>query len=150
MDKGGISMIERANDQDIKFIFSEITNSIREGTQQLLKEEKAYSLFEGILNKGGYYLVYRNADHSIGGWILLGENIDYFSEMKHGFIYDLYVLPQYRGKGISKDILNEGISKLKEQGYEEVRLNVYASNHAKEIYKKLGFQDLNTIMSLTV
>ncbi|MET0787009.1 MAG: GNAT family N-acetyltransferase [Paenisporosarcina sp.] len=143
-------MIEKATDQDKEFIFSEVTNSIREGTQQLLKEEKAFTLFEGILNKGGFYLVYRNADRSIAGWILLGENTDYFSEMKHGFIYDVYVLPQYRGKGISKVILREGISTLKEQGFNEVRLNVYSTNHAKEIYKKLGFQDLNTIMAIKV
>ncbi|MET1013820.1 MAG: GNAT family N-acetyltransferase [Paenisporosarcina sp.] len=143
-------MIEKATDQDKEFIFSEVTNSIREGTQQLLKEEKAFTLFEGVLNKGGFYLVYRNADRSIAGWILLGENTDYFSEMKHGFIYDVYVLPQYRGKGISKVILREGISTLKEQGFNEVRLNVYSTNHAKEIYKKLGFQDLNTIMAIKV
>lgn len=143
-------MIERATVQDKEFIFSEVTNSIREGTQQLLTEEKAFSLFEGILNKGGYYLVYRNANRSLAGWVLLGENIDYFSEMKHGFIYDIYVLPQYRGKGLSKEILRVGINTLKEQGYDEVRLNVYASNHAKNIYKNLGFQDLNTIMTLSI
>lgn len=143
-------MIERATVQDKEFIFSEVTNSIREGTQQLLTEKKAFSLFEGILNKGGYYLVYRNANRSLAGWILLGENIDYFSEMKHGFIYDIYVLPQYRGKGLSKEILRAGINTLKEQGYDEVRLNVYASNHAKNIYKNLGFQDLNTIMTLSI
>jgi ribosomal protein S18 acetylase RimI-like enzyme len=81
---------------------------------------------------------------------LLGENTDYFSGKKHGFIYDIFVLPQFRGKGISKEFIKEGICTLKKSGYEEVRLNVFATNYAKEIYKKLGFKDLNSIMTLSI
>ena len=107
-------------------------------------------MFDSIVNRGGYYLIYRNADRSIAGWILLGENTDYFSDKKFGFIYDIYVLPEYRGRGISKMFIQEGISTLKTSGYEEVRLNVFATNYAKEIYKKLGFRDLNSIMTLAI
>ncbi|MFC6040001.1 GNAT family N-acetyltransferase [Paenisporosarcina macmurdoensis] len=96
-------------------------------------------------------LVYRNTDSSIAGWILLGENTDYFSDKKFGFIYDVYVLPEYRGRGISKEFIQEGISTLKTSGFEEVvRLNVFATNYAKEIYKKVGFKDLNSIMTLSI
>ena len=150
MEKGGIYMIERATEKDIKFIATRATESASEGAQQPLSAEKANSMFDSILNKGGYYLVYRNADRSIAGWILLGENTDYFSDKKFGFIYDIYVLPEYRGRGISTMFIQEGISTLKTSGYEEVRLNVFATNYAKEIYKKLGFKDLNSIMTLAI
>lgn len=115
-----------------------------------ISEEKASQMFKGILDRGGYYLVDRNEDDSLSGWILLGENNDYFTDKKHGFIYDVYVLPQYRGKGISKKLLNEGKAEFKKQGYEEVRLNVFASNFAKEIYKNLGYKELNSIMVANV
>ena len=150
MEKGGIYMIEIATEKDIKFIATRAAESASEGAQQPLSAEKANSMFESIVYKGGYYLVYRNADSSIAGWILLGENTDYFSDEKFGFIYDIYVLPEYRGRGISKIFIKEGINTLKNSGYEEVRLNVFATNHAKEIYKKLGFKDLNSIMTLAI
>jgi len=75
-------MIERATEKDIKFIATRAAESASEGAQQPLSAEKANSMFDSILNKGGYYLVYRNADSSIAGWILLGENTDYFSDKK--------------------------------------------------------------------
>lgn len=150
MEKGGINMIEKATETDIKFIATRAAESASEGAQQPLSAEKANSMFDSIVKKGGFYLVYRNADSSIAGWILLGENTDYFSDKKFGFIYDVYVLPEYRGRGISKVLIKEGISTLKTLGYEEVRLNVFATNHAKEIYKKVGFKDLNSIMTLSI
>jgi ribosomal protein S18 acetylase RimI-like enzyme len=150
MEKGGMFMIERATEKDKQFISTRAAESASEGAQQPLSAEKANSMFDSIVNKGGYYLVYRNADRSIAGWILLGENTDYFSDKKFGFIYDIYVLPEYRGRGISKEFIQEGISTLKTSGYEEVRLNVFATNHAKEIYKKFGFKDLNSIMTLAI
>ena len=150
MEKGGTFMIEKATEKDKEFILTKAAESASEGAQQALSAEKANQIFNGILNKGGFYLVYRNADNSIAGWILLGENTDYFSGKKHGFIYDVFVLTQFRGKGISKEFIKEGISTLKKSGYEEVRLNVFATNYAKEIYKKLGFKDLNSIMTLSI
>ena len=143
-------MIELATENDKEFILTKAAESASEGAQQALSAEKANKMFDGILNKGGFYLVYRNADSSIAGWILLGENTDYFSDKKFEFIYDIYVLPEYRGRGISKEFIKEGISTLKESGFKEVRLNVFATNHAKEIYKKLGFKDLNSIMALSI
>jgi ribosomal protein S18 acetylase RimI-like enzyme len=150
MEKGGIYMVERATEKDMEFITTRAAESASEGAQQPLSAEKANSMFDSIVNKGGYYLVYRNADSSIAGWILLGENTDYFSDKKFGFIYDIYVLPEYRGRGISKEFIQQGISTLKKSGFDEVRLNVFATNHAKEIYKKLGFKDLNSIMALSI
>ena len=143
-------MIELATEKDKEFILTKAAESASEGAQQALSAEKANKMFDSILNKGGFYLVYRNADSSIAGWILLGENTDYFSDKKFGFIYDIYVLPEYRGRGISKEFIKEGISILKKSGFDEVRLNVFATNHAKEIYKKLGFKDLNSIMALSI
>lgn len=46
----------------------------------------------------------------------------------------------------SKKLVEEGIQYLKQKGYDEVRLNVFDSNFAKEIYAKIGFEPLQTVM----
>ncbi|MFD1738639.1 GNAT family N-acetyltransferase [Bacillus salitolerans] len=143
-------MIVKATDKDIEFILTKATDAASEGVQQEISSEKAEALFTNILKNDGYYLVYKNSEDEVGGWILLGENKDYFTDIKHGFIYDIYVLPSFRGKSISKNLIIEGINSLKSKGFNEIRLNVYSSNHAKEIYKKLGFEDLHSIMTISV
>ncbi|MFD1736866.1 GNAT family N-acetyltransferase [Bacillus salitolerans] len=129
-------MIVKATDKDIEFILTKATDAASEGVQQEVSPEKTEVLFTSILKNGGYYLVCKSSEEEFCGWILLGENKDYFTDIKHGFIYDIYVLPSFRGKSISKKLINEGIKSLKSKGYNEIRLNVYSSNHAKEIYKK--------------
>ena len=42
------------------------------------------------------------------------ENTDYFSREKLGFIYELYVFPEYRGRGLSRELMEAGIKELKE------------------------------------
>ena len=65
------------------------------------------------------------------------ENTDYFSREKLGFIYELYVFPEYRGRGLSRELMEAGIKELKEK-YLEIRLNVFAGNFAKRCTKSLG------------
>lgn len=140
-------MIERASEEEKEFILSNSIQSVNEGTTNpgIIKEDKAIEIVSSILNKGGYHLVYRDGDQ-IAGWVLLGENTDYFTGIKHGFIYDVFVFPQFRGKGYSKKLVQASIHDLKEQGFEEIRLNVYSSNFAKYIYKDIGFKEMQTIM----
>ena len=142
-------MITKATKEEVEFILSHAVSSTYDATQLEISEEKAVAMFQNILDKGGYYLVEKE-EENIRGWIMLGENTDYFTDNKFGFIYEIYVMPEHRGKGISKLLITEGNSILKEQGYSEVRLNVYASNFAKEIYKKMGFQEVNFIMKASL
>lgn len=140
-------MITKATKEDVSFILSHAVSSTYDATQLKISEEKAIAMFQGVIDKGGFYLVIKE-EEAIQGWIMLGENTDYFTDNKYGFIYEIYVMPAHRGKGLSKILINEGNSYFKEQGYEAVRLNVFASNFAKEIYKKVGFQEVNCIMEV--
>jgi len=56
------------------------------------------------------------------------------------------VLSEFRGKGISKKLVQAGIEELKRNGYEEVRLNVFSTNFAQEIDEKISFTPLQTVM----
>lgn len=139
-------MITQATKEEVEYILSHAVSSTYDATQIEISEEKAVAMLQGVLDKGGFYLIAKEEDGTITGWILLGKNTDYFTDQTYGFIYEIYVLPEHRGKGLSKLLINEGNAYWKTQGYDEVRLNVFASNFAKEIYRKMGFEEVNFIM----
>ncbi|EEK79291.1 GNAT family N-acetyltransferase [Bacillus cereus] len=141
-------MIIKANQEDTNEILKYAAQSLFEGTRGncQLSIEKAFEITKPILEKGAYYLVVKE-ENKVLGWILIGESVDYFSREKLGFIYELYVFPGYRGRGLSRELMEVGIKELKEK-YLEIRLNVYAGNFAKEIYEDFGFVERQVIMSL--
>ncbi len=49
------------------------------------------------------------------------------------------VLPQYRGLGIGRSLMEAILRALKEQGYEQVSLSVQKANFAVDLYLSVGF-----------
>ncbi|OIJ15155.1 hypothetical protein BKP35_04705 [Anaerobacillus arseniciselenatis] len=145
-------MLQMVTEKEKEFILSKAADSLNEGMKNeiAISQEKAEAIISPVLSSGANYVVLRNEEGSLTGWALLGENHDYISDKKVGFIFDLHVLPEHRGKGLSKILIKECIKEIKNKGYNEVRLNVYASNFAKEIYLKLGFSELQSIMYLNI
>ncbi|WP_242268274.1 GNAT family N-acetyltransferase [Bacillus cereus group sp. BfR-BA-01408] len=141
-------MIEKANREETDEIIQYAAQSLFEGTRGncQLNTEKAIEITRPIVEKGAYYLVVKE-ENSVMGWILIGENTDYFSREKLGFIYELYVFPEYRGKGLSRKLMEAGIKEL-QKNYSEIRLNVFAGNFAKEMYEQFGFVERQVIMTL--
>lgn len=109
--------------------------------------EKVLKLIEPLLNKGSHYLI-ATENNKLMGWILIGENKDQFTEQLNGFIYELFVKETYRGKGISKVLMNIAIEQLRQEGYAEVRLSAYVGNHAIKLYEKMGFSYRTVGMNL--
>ncbi|QGH35944.1 GNAT family N-acetyltransferase [Gracilibacillus salitolerans] len=143
----GIRMIRKATYKDVEFILSNAKDVANEAmlSKDTISQEQAVQLALFTLEQNGYYLVYE-INKEIAGWILLGKNIDPITNLTHAFIYELYVLPKYRNLGIAKQLLQSAIKESKLYGFNEIRLNVFANNFAKEIYNRIGFQDLQTIM----
>lgn len=84
------------------------------------------------------------------GWILIGTSKDQFTEKIYGFIYELFVLEEFRRNRISKRLMETGIEHLKQDGYSELRLSVYAGNQAIKLYEKLGFKNRTITMSMPI
>ncbi|NHN31048.1 GNAT family N-acetyltransferase [Paenibacillus sp. S3N08] len=59
-----------------------------------------------------------------------------------GMIWGVYIKPEYRGKGIAKELLTEVIARGRElRGLQQLKLSVVSTNYAAfELYKKLGFE----------
>ncbi|CEG27188.1 GNAT family N-acetyltransferase [Bacillus sp. B-jedd] len=143
--------IRKPTNSEFKKILSLSPQALFEGTlsEAKVSDEKVKQLIEPLLQKGCYYLVATEDDHLMG-WIFIGPSKDQFTEMKIGFIYELFVLEDFRGKGISKQLMETGMDQLKNQGFSEVRLSVYAENQAIKLYEKLGFKPRTITMSLPV
>ncbi|WP_164670120.1 GNAT family N-acetyltransferase [Virgibacillus doumboii] len=143
--------IRKPNDLEMEKILSHSPQAVSEGTLGEVKPtiEKAKQLVEPLLKKGGYYLI-STKNNELMGWILIGGSKDQFSNKTIGFIYELFVLDQYRGKGISKHLIETGIEQLKQEGYSEVRLSVFEGNQAIKIYESLGFENRTITMSMSL
>ncbi|MEN2467784.1 GNAT family N-acetyltransferase [Ornithinibacillus sp. JPR2-1] len=143
--------IRKPNEVEIEKILALTPQAIFEGTlgetQPTL--EKAKQLVEPLLKKGCYYLI-STENNVMTGWILIGGSKDKFSGKAFGFIYEVFVLEEYRGKGISKQLIKTGMEQLKQEGYSEIRLSVFAGNPAMKIYESLGFENRTITMSISL
>ncbi len=92
------------------------------------------------------YLVSVNHKGRLEGWILIGESMDYYHNDPVGIILELYVFKSHRNKGLGKKLTKAALSYFKQIGLRRVHLNVFAGNHAKKLYEKLGFADVSTLM----
>ncbi|MCM3239353.1 GNAT family N-acetyltransferase [Heyndrickxia oleronia] len=143
--------IRKPNDFELKRILSLSPQAVFDGTLGEVRptKEKIEQLIEPLLKKGNYYLIAIEND-TLMGWILIGTSKDQFTDKIYGFIYELFVLEEFRGKGISKMLMRTGIDYLKQDGYSEVRLSAFAGNQAIKLYEKFGFNIRTITMSLPI
>jgi GNAT superfamily N-acetyltransferase len=76
---------------------------------------------------------------------LVGSVLAYSDEEAgRGVIDDVFVLPEWRRRGIAKRLVGEGIRYFREQGVREVHLDVVQSNGpAISLYRSMGYVTIN-------
>lgn len=95
--------------------------------------------------------VYASISHqdNIIGYIKIGLNNVYihdFDKVVHfpsnvALIYDIFVLPEYRGRHIASYAVTEAIQFLKQRGVEYVWCHIEGWNHASiKTFQKIGFK----------
>ncbi|GAB0168488.1 GNAT family N-acetyltransferase [Lysinibacillus sp. CTST325] len=141
--------IRKPNEFELKKILSLSPQAVFDGTLGEVEptKEKIDQLVKPLLEKGSYYLIATEND-KLMGWILIGASKDQFTDMMNGFIYELFVIEEFRGNGISKMLMKAGIDHLKQDGYSEIRLSAFSGNQAIKLYEKLGFSIRTVTMSL--
>ena len=87
-----------------------------------------------------HHLFTIKTDHNKSvGTIWIAE--DHRSKTPVGFIYDLFIKEQYRGKGLATQAMLLLEEKAKQLGLKVLHLHVFAFNtNAKHLYEKLGYQ----------
>ncbi|MGN7942204.1 GNAT family N-acetyltransferase [Virgibacillus sp. 6R] len=143
--------IRKPSDLELKQILLFSPEAIYDGTLGEIKptNEKIEQLVIPLLEKGCYYLI-AVEDDRLMGWILLGASKDQFTDKENGFIYELFVLDEFRGKGLSKQLMRTAINQLSQEGYTEVRLSAFVENRAIKLYEKMGFEKRTVTMSLSL
>jgi len=68
--------------------------------------------------------------------------------LKHGYVYDVFVKEEFRGKGIGRILLDKAESYCREKCYSRILLMVSVSNEvAIRLYDKMGFKAEQTYMA---
>ena len=83
------------------------------------------------------YLVSEN-NNTIGGVIFTDGSTEI---KKIPLLLFIFITSDYRGKGLSGEILARALTDLKKSGIKEIQLWVDRNNFAYRIYKKLGFKE---------
>ncbi|EGK11795.1 GNAT family acetyltransferase [Desmospora sp. 8437] len=123
--------------------------AMEEGTlyhARRLPEERVHDMMEKVLERGGEHWAAVEGEELMG-WVLIGPHRDFFSDEVIGFIYELHVFPDHRGKGLGERLMKMALQQLQAKGYREIRLNVFAGNPAIDLYRKLGFTERQVMMS---
>ena len=144
-------IIRKTEENELETIFSLTPQAIFDGTMGEVRpsDAKAESLVKPLLERGSFYFV-AVEEEQILGWILLGTAKDQFTEQVHGFIYELFVLNEFRGNGYSKGLMAAAIEHFQKEGYAEVRLSAKVENPAVHLYEKLGFKPRTVSMALNL
>lgn len=139
--------IRKATDRETQSILDQSLKVLKEATMGhvTLTQEKALQMVSPFLANEGYYLV-AVENNVVEGWVGVGSTIDYLADEIVGIIPEIYVLPSYRKQGIAERLCVEAFKQLKKGGHNKVQLNVFAGNHVKQLYQKLGFQEVSTLM----
>lgn len=142
-------LITKPTNAELETILSLSPQAIFDGTLGEVRptDRKIENLIKPLLEKGSFYFIAKAQDELLG-WVLLGTVKDSFTDQVNGFIYEIYILKEYRGNGFSKDLLRAAVDYFQQEGYAEVRLNAKAENPAVQIYEKAGFKTKTVSMSL--
>lgn len=129
-------MITKADENDVEEIMSNAVDAVYEATAYTFKpaQKQIKDVIQKILSHGGYHLVLRENGY-LKGWILLEVSKDYFKRRHIGFIYEVYVLPKYRGKGYSKELMKVALESLYAQGCSQIEKSISSTS----LYREIGF-----------
>jgi len=103
-----------------------------------------------ILTRSGneFYVAQVGTDEMIAGYVWFGVSQRLFSDTEIGWIYDILVLPEHRGKGIGEALMRHALKVSKERGFAQTGLMVNTKNKAAwSLYEKLGFRTEYRMMS---
>ncbi len=115
---------------------------------ELSRQANQRLLPQGIKTPNHYLYVVRDGEQRVG-IIWMKANLD--TANKNGFIYDIAIEEDQRGKGYGKQAMKLIEAKAQELGIQQMGLHVFAKNKvARNLYESLGYEtkSLNMIKDL--
>jgi ribosomal protein S18 acetylase RimI-like enzyme len=113
--------------------------------KELDRDEFGKRLLEifDALSKREHHKIFvaEDENHRFLGYLFVGKGSNMLTGKDHGYIYDIFVKKEFRGKGIGKTLLNKAQSYCKQVGFSRILLMVSVENDvAAGLYKKMGFK----------
>jgi len=74
------------------------------------------------------------------GYVIVGES-GFLTPETHAFLYDIWVMPNHRGQGIGKTLVDWAAQWARSRGHRKIKLEVGEGNEcARHVYEGLGFR----------
>jgi ribosomal protein S18 acetylase RimI-like enzyme len=110
----------------------------------ILHPEQRYERFLNrlITDERSVFLVAEDEEQLIGFLIATVESeIPIYRLKEFAFIHDIWVNPEYRQKGIGRDMVTQAIEYFYQMGVEQIRLDTAAINEpARRLFASCGFR----------
>lgn len=102
------------------------------------------SYFDNILSNASLTLHWIVVDENRAGFVLFGLEAHRFLPRFNGMIYELYIEPQFRRKGVAKAVARQVIQELQAQSPAKIQLEVMEGNRAAAaLWESLGFRKVS-------
>lgn len=138
------SVIEAANKEDVPAIIALINKIFEEYDYQLCLEQCDSDLLDIALNyyqKGGAFWIIKNNDQAPIACIAVCPKLEVLAAKKVAELKRFYVQKNYRGTGISQQLLQHFFDWVRKNQYEKVMLWTDTKfERAHAFYQKMGFQ----------
>lgn len=100
--------------------------------------------FSGILANPRYFLRWIESDGRKAGFILYGIEDHRFLPRLTGMIYELYVAPDFRRRGLAKECALQALRELQKLAPSKIQLEVVEGNKAAAaLWRSLGFEKVS-------
>lgn len=96
---------------------------------------------EYLSKVSNYYVLIVN--EKIIGILYVTDNLDNYKD--YGHMDALYILKEYQGYGLGKELFNFGIKRLIDMGYNKMQLECMKGNKILSFYQKYGGYIVDTI-----
>jgi ribosomal protein S18 acetylase RimI-like enzyme len=84
------------------------------------------------------------ADGHPAGFILFGTEDHAFLPRRSGIVYELYIAPEFRRRGIARACAQQAIDELQSQAPSKVQLEIMENNRgAAALWSSLGFEKVS-------
>ena len=115
-----------------------------------VEKEDAERLEVFFRKEGNEFFVAEDGAGRMAGYVWFGVSQRPFSGIGIGWIYDIEVVPEHRGKGVGEMLMRHALDVAKGHGFRQTGLMVNAKNRAAwSLYEKLGFKTEHMIMTRT-
>lgn len=106
--------------------------------------------FETLQNDPQLSLRWILCGRARAGFVLFGIEKHKFLPRKTGVIYELYVNPQFRRRGVARVCAQQAINELRSHGPSKIQLEVVKGNEgAKALWLSIGFREVSERFVLT-